>query len=152
MLVHSGYREQFWNSAQSLIGVTQDLGALWKPLEGLTANIKFSWDAWNTTIQRRSKTSSYYHARGRNEDGSLKYDELDGVPVPVHTGSEDLAFGIGRDGTMTRYVEGSLNYNRLFNDVHRVGALFLYNHKIHTKTQAGSSDACLLYTSPSPRD
>ena len=147
MLVHSGYREQFWNSAQSLIGVTQDLGALWKPLEGLTANIKFSWDAWNTTIQRRSKTSSYYHARGRNEDGSLKYDELDGVPVPVHTGSEDLAFGIGRDGTMTRYVEGSLNYNRLFNDVHRVGALFLYNHKIHTKTQAGSSDAALPYKS-----
>ena len=75
LLVHSGYREQFWNSAQSLIGVTQDLGALWKPLEGLTANIKFSWDAWNTTIQRRSKTSSYYHARGRNEDGTLRYDD-----------------------------------------------------------------------------
>lgn len=145
LLVHSGYREQFWNSAQSLIGVTQDLGALWKPLEGLTANIKFSWDAWNTTIQRRSKTSSYYHARGRNEDGTLRYDELDGIKVPVHTGSENLAFGIGRDGTMTRYVEGSLNYNRLFNDVHRVGALFLYNHKIHTKTQAGSSDAALPY-------
>lgn len=45
MLVHSGYREQFWNSAQSLIGVTQDFGALWEPLKGLTANVKFSWDA-----------------------------------------------------------------------------------------------------------
>ncbi|WP_368217379.1 SusC/RagA family TonB-linked outer membrane protein, partial [Bacteroides caccae] len=49
MLVHSGYREQFWNSAQALVGVTQDIGKLWKPLEGLTANLKFSWDAWNTT-------------------------------------------------------------------------------------------------------
>lgn len=143
MLVYSGYREQFWNSAQSLIGITQDIGALWKPLEGLTANIKFSWDAWNTTTQRRSKTSSYYHARGRKDDGSLRYDEEDGVPVPVHTGSEDLSFNIGRDGTMTRYVEGSLNYSRLFNNVHRVGALFLYNHKIYTKTQAGSSNEAL---------
>ena len=57
MLAHSGYREQFWNSAQSLIGITQDIGKLWEPLQGLTANIKFSWDAWNTTLQRRSKSS-----------------------------------------------------------------------------------------------
>ena len=49
-------REQFWNSAQSLIGLTQDMGKIWEPLEGLTANVKFSWDAWNTTSQRRYKT------------------------------------------------------------------------------------------------
>ena len=61
MLVHSGYREQFWNSSQSLIGLTQDFGALWEPLEGLTGNFKFSWDAWNTTIQRRSKEPTQYH-------------------------------------------------------------------------------------------
>ena len=28
MLVHSGYRQQFWNSSQSLVGLTQDFGAL----------------------------------------------------------------------------------------------------------------------------
>ena len=53
LLAHSGYREQFWNSAQSLIGLTQDVGKLWEPLKGLTANIKFSWDAWNTTSHRK---------------------------------------------------------------------------------------------------
>lgn len=146
MLVHSGYREQFWNSAQSLIGVTQDIGALWEPLKGLTANIKFSWDAWNTTLQRRSKSPTFYHARGRAEDGSLIYDDEngDGIWEPVHTGDETLSYGIGRSGTMTRYVEGSLTYNRLFGE-HRVGALFLYNHKIYTDTQAGSSSASLPY-------
>lgn len=146
MLVHSGYREQFWNSAQSLIGVTQDIGALWEPLKGLTANIKFSWDAWNTTLQRRSKSPTFYHARGRAEDGSLIYDDDngDGIWEPVHTGDETLTYGIGRSGTMTRYVEGSLTYNRLFGE-HRVGALFLYNHKIYTDTQAGSSSASLPY-------
>ena len=30
---------------------------------------------------------------------------------PVHTGSESLSYAIGRQGTMTRYLEGSLNYN-----------------------------------------
>ena len=146
MLVHSGYREQFWNSAQSLIGVTQDIGALWEPLKGLTANIKFSWDAWNTTLQRRSKSPTFYHARGRAEDGSLIYDDEngDGIWEPVHTGDETLSYDIGRSGTMTRYVEGSLTYNRLFGE-HRVGALFLYNHKIYTDTQAGSSSASLPY-------
>lgn len=44
---------------------------------------------------------------------------------------------------MTRYVEASLNYTRLFGEKHRVGGLFLYNHKIHTKTQAGSGDEAL---------
>lgn len=78
MLVHSGYREQFWNSAQALVGVTQDIGKLWKPLEGLTANLKFSWDAWNTTLQRRSKTPTFYHARGRDDQGNLIYDDNNG--------------------------------------------------------------------------
>lgn len=147
MLAHSGYREQFWNSAQSLIGVTQDIGALWEPLKGLTANIKFSWDAWNTTLQRRSKIESFYHARGRAEDGSLIYDDSngDGIWDPVHTGDGSLSFLIGRSGTMTRYLEGSLTYNRVFNDIHRVGALLLYNQKIHTNTQAGSGDDALPY-------
>lgn len=147
MLVHSGYREQFWNSAQSLIGLTQDIGALWEPLEGLTANFKFSWDAWNTTLQRRAKTPTFYHARGRAEDGSLIYDDNngDGIWDPVHTGDETLGFAIGRSGTMTTYMEGSLNYNRLFDEKHRVGAMFLYNHKIYTNTQAQSGDAALPY-------
>lgn len=147
MLAHSGYREQFWNSAQSLIGVTQDIGALWEPLKGLSANIKFSWDAWNTTLQRRDKIESFYHARGRAEDGSLIYDDNngDGIWDPVHTGSSSLGFRIGRSGTMTRYLEGSLTYNRVFNDIHRVGALLLYNQKIHTNTQAGSGDDALPY-------
>lgn len=147
MLVHSGYREQFWNSSQSLIGITQDIGKLWKPLEGLTANFKFSWDAWNTTAQRRAKIPTFYHARGRNADGSLKYDDNDGDGIwdPVHTGSNELSYSIGRDGTMTTYMEASLNYNHLFAEKHRVGALFLYNQKIHTKTQAGDNNSSLPY-------
>lgn len=139
MLVHSGYRQQFWNSSQSLVGLTQDIGALWEPLKGLTGNFKFSWDAWNTTIQRRSKEPTQYHATGRDEEGNLIFGP------PIRTGSGELSYNIGRDGTMTTYMEASLNYDRLFAEKHRVGALFLYNHKIHTRTQEGDKFKSLPY-------
>jgi TonB-linked SusC/RagA family outer membrane protein len=147
MLVHSGYREQFWNSAQSLIGITQDMKALWEPLDGLKANFKFSWDAWNTTIQRRAKIPTFYHARGRDDKGNLVYDDAngDGEWDPVHTGNESLEYLIGRSGTMTTYMEASLNYNRLFNDTHRIGGLLLYNQKVRNNTQAGDQNASLPY-------
>ncbi|MBO4755338.1 MAG: SusC/RagA family TonB-linked outer membrane protein, partial [Bacteroidales bacterium] len=71
LLVHTGYYESFTNSAQSVIGLTQDFGPLWEPLKGLTANLKFSWDAWNYQSQGRTKTPRQYHATGRDEDGNL---------------------------------------------------------------------------------
>jgi len=141
LLVHSGYREQFWNSSQSLIGLTQDIGKLWEPLEGLTANIKFSWDAWNTTTQVRDKEPTQYHATGRDEDGNLIYGNA------IRTGDQELNYSKETDGTMTTYLEGSLNYNRVFNDIHRIGGLFLYNQKIHNKTQQSDKYLSLPYKS-----
>lgn len=106
MLAHSGYREQFWNSAQSLIGVTQDIGALWEPLKGLSANVKFSWDAWNTTLQRRSKESTFYHATGRDDEGNLIFGD------PVRTGDEDLTYSKSTNGTLTRWLIITLRKGR----------------------------------------
>ncbi len=79
-------------------------------MKGLTGNFKFSWDAWNTTIQRRSKEPTQYHATGRDEEGNLIFG------TPIRTGSGELSYAIGRDGTMTTYMEASLNYERLFNE------------------------------------
>ncbi len=141
LLVHSGYREQFWNSSQSLLGLTQDFGKLWSPLDGLTANIKFSWDAWNTTTQIRSKEPTQYHANGRDESGNLVFGNA------IRTGSNELGYSKETNGTMTTYLEGSLNYNRVFNEVHRVGGLFLYNQKVHSKTQEGNKYLSLPYKS-----
>ena len=46
---------------------------------------------------------------------------------------------------MTTYLEGSINYNRVFADDHRVGAMFLYNHKVLRWTSGKDSDRSLPY-------
>ncbi|MGL4412278.1 MAG: SusC/RagA family TonB-linked outer membrane protein [Bacteroidales bacterium] len=137
LLVHSGYSEQFWNSSQSLIGLNQDLSEIITP--GLTAQIKFSWDAYNTSTQTRSKEPRQYHATGRDpETGSLIFDQ-------IYAGSEQLSYSRSTDGTMTTYLEGSINYSRLFADKHRIGGLLLYNHKIHVRTQDNDKFLSLPY-------
>lgn len=139
LLVHSGYREQFWNSAQSLIGLKQDFGALWEPLQGLTASIKFSWDATGSQSQVRSKTARQYHATKRDENGNLVYGN------PIYEGSETLSFSSSASSYLVTYMEGSLNYSRLFGGKHRVGAMFLYNHKIRRNTYGWSSTNSIPY-------
>lgn len=42
-LNNSGYSQDFFNNAQSLISLTQDFSKMVTP--GLKANVKFSWDA-----------------------------------------------------------------------------------------------------------
>lgn len=137
LLVHSGYQEQFWNSAQSLIGITQDLGDL--VTKGLTANVKFSWDAFNTSTQIRSKTPTQYHAQGRDADGNLIMGE------PIYVGKGELGYSKESDASMTTYLEASVNYNRIFNDTHRVSGLFLYNHKIYRRLQSSDKYRSLPY-------
>lgn len=136
LLVHSGYQENFWNSAQSLIGITQDLGMVTK---GLSANIKFSWDAWNYQNQSRTKTPKQFHASGRDEAGNLIFGDA------IYSGSESLTYSHSASSTVTTYLEGSINYNRLFGDDHRVGAMFLYNHKIHRISYGGDISTSLPY-------
>ena len=138
LLVHTGYYESFTNSAQSVIGLTQDFGELWDPLKGLTANFKFSWDAWNYQSQGRTKTPRQYHATGRDEDGNLIYGD------PVVEGSSSLSYSAGGSSSMNTYMEASVNYSRLFGK-HRVGAMVLYNHSIKRTTLGGDKDTSLPY-------
>lgn len=135
LLAHSGYREQFWNSSQSLIGIKQNLDFV---TPGLSANIKFSWDAANTTTQIRSKSAQINYAIDRDEDGMLN-------TKVVRPGTTDLKYERSTDGTMTTYLEGAINYDRLFADKHRVGALFLYNQKVRNNTQTDDGILSLPY-------
>ena len=125
LLMNSGYTEEYWNSAQALVGLSQDFSEIITP--GLKANVKFSWDAYNQNKIVRKKEVQQFMATGRDENGELIYQEM-------AKGQESLGFETFNEGNKTTYLEASVTYDRVFNSLHRVGGLFLYNQKQKTVT------------------
>lgn len=120
LLNKTGYVQLFSNNAQSLIGITQDFSGFVTP--GLKANLKFSWDAVHGATLSRYKNPSTYRATGRDDEGNLEF-------AKNNDGNDYLTLWKGNSGSRTIYLEGSTTYDRVFNDVHRVGGLFLYYHR-----------------------
>lgn len=114
----TGYSEDFWNNAQSLMGLTQDFSNIITP--GLKANIKFSWDARNEKTFDKRKSPPTFIATGRDDDGNL-------LLKPNREGNEYLSVARSNRGSRTINFEASINYDRLFAEKHRVSGLFLYN-------------------------
>lgn len=129
MLNNSGYARTANVVAQSLMSLTQDFSDIITP--GLKANVKFSWDAQNSTTLNRAYSPNVYSATGRDEDGNLIFDQ-----TVVGTGYMSLARS--NAGWTTINFEGSLTYERLFADDHRVSALFLYSVRNRTNNVPGT--------------
>jgi len=136
LLMQAGYTENYKNSAQSLIALDQDLSELITP--GLKANVKFSWDAFNVNIIARNKEVEQWLATGRDDDGNLMYNQ-------TNQGTETLNYNTDGYAERSLYLEGSLVYNRLFNEVHRVGGLFLFNQREKNILTAWTSEGALPY-------
>lgn len=135
LLTQSGYKENYWNTAQALIGLTQDFSEILT--SGLKANVKFSWDSHNTNEIKRLGSPHTYYAIGRDTENKLIYKEKS-------KGSESLGFVKSNGGSKTFYIEASATYSRLFAEKHRVGALFLYNQRSRTEIE-GTSEKSLPY-------
>lgn len=127
----TGYSEDFWNNAQSLMGLTQDFSNLITP--GLKANIKFSWDARNEKTFDKRKSPPTFRATGRDDDDKL-------ILVQNRDGNEYLSIARSNRGSRTINFEGSLNYDRMFAEKHRVGALFLYNMRSYEDEFSGGNN------------
>ncbi|MDR0574009.1 MAG: TonB-dependent receptor [Tannerella sp.] len=136
LLTQNGFKNEYWNNAQSLLGLKQDLGEL--ITKGLEANVKFSWDVVTHQTVHYSRTPNTFYAYGRDDDGSLLFS-----PV-VSNGTETLGYSKSSSGNKTVYLEASLNYSRLF-DSHRLGALLLYNQKSKRYIQADNIDESVPY-------
>ncbi len=117
----TGYSQDFWNTSQSLISITQDLG---QAVRGLKFNIKYSWDATNESTMDKRKSPATYYATGRDENGDLiLHKNVDG--------SDYLNLTRSNRGTKTTNLETSLSYDNAFGD-HRLGGLFLFTKREHT--------------------
>lgn len=135
-LNHRGFSEDFWNTSQSLISVTQDFSEI--ITKGLKANFKFSWDAVNESTLDKRKAPATYYATGRDEEGKLIF-------VKNADGSDYLSLARSNRGTRTTNLESSLIYENVFNEIHRVGGLMLFSMREHTNNFPGDYIAAFPY-------
>ena len=116
LLTQTGFREKFYNTAQSLFSLTQDLGD-WVT-KGLTVTVKGSFDAKNYNHLARTKTPPQYMASGRDEFGDL-------ILQQTVVGTDNLTYAESHSGYRSVYLEASVNWARSFGK-HDLSALFLY--------------------------
>lgn len=113
MLNNTGYRRYNTMVAQSLLSLTQDFSDIITP--GLKANVKFAWDAQNATLLERAMSPVTYYATGRDENGELM------LTAANPNGSNYMRLATSdSSGTTAINFEGSLIYERLFAEDHRV--------------------------------
>ncbi len=126
-LVHSGYRENFWNNAQARVGLTQELDFITK---GLKFSFQFSFDNRNNTSITRSKTPTHFYANSRDVNGNLIFG-----PAVVQ-GNESLGYSRTVSGNMTNSLESVLSYRKRFAEKHDLNAMFMYSHNQKLNTNA----------------
>lgn len=134
----SGYQKRFDSNLETAINITQDIGKLWSPLDGLKASVLASFDSFNRHTQSRTKTPRSYLATGRDDEGEL-------ITTIIDQGSEFLGYNRNSGGNRTIYFESRLNYLRRFNEAHQIDGLLLYNMRDHVEQDAGNSILALPY-------
>ena len=134
LLNHTGYANQWRNQIFSNLRITQQLSFI---TPGLSATGMFSFDAYNYTSNRFTKTPNAYMATGRDENGNLVYTQ-------TYVGTEALKYDNNSQGTRTVYLEGALNYQRKFK-VHDVSAMLLFNQSDELNTKATTVEDALPY-------
>lgn len=133
-LNETGYANQWRNQLYSNLKITQDLPWITK---GLSLSAMVSFDAYNYTSNRFTRSPITYMATGRDADGNLIYQQ-------TISGSESLSYSNSSSGNLSIYIETGVNYNRSFG-LHDVSAMLLYNQSDEKNTKASSVETALPY-------
>lgn len=124
LLNETGYISERSNTIETLLTVEQDLNGV---LDGLKATGSISFDNDNKHNQSRTKMPDLYMAVDRNWQTGELLTTKTVVASPMSYGSSSY-------GRRTIYIEGRINYDQIFHERHRVGALFLYQQKDYQRT------------------
>ncbi len=145
-----GYYQEFKNTLNSNIRVTQDLGFT-EGLKGLNITALLAFDAYNSrTLNYNRWDDMYYFAGSKDPNTGLwledtMFDEEGNYRTDrVRQGNQVLDFSQGSAANRTIYLEAALNYDRAFGR-HRVGGLLLYNQKIYRDLTTSDKVGSLPY-------
>lgn len=134
-----GYDNLTKNQIYSNLRVTQDLNMLTK---GLKLTAMYAFDVYNEIHVHQDRAESTYNFL----DTSVPYD-MNGQPIlqRIYEGSNVLSYKQETSGNKKTYLEASLNYDRTFNDDHRVSALFLFNQQSKLLYPKGTLEDAIPY-------
>ena len=134
-----GYDNLTKNQIYSNLRVTQDLDMLTK---GLKLTAMYAFDVYNEIHVHQDRAESTYNFL----DTSVPYD-MNGQPIlqRIYEGSNVLSYKQETIGNKKTYLEASLNYDRTFNDDHRVSALFLFNQQSKLLYPKGTLEDAIPY-------
>ena len=127
----TGYANQWRSQAYSNLRITQQL------YKGLSITGMFSFDTYNYTSNRFTKSPNTYHATGRDANGNLIYEQ-------TRQGTENLAYSLSAKGDRTIYLEAALNYKNTFGR-HDVSGMLLFNQSDEINTKATNVEEALPY-------
>lgn len=131
LLNYTGFRKGNENNVNAKLSLEQDLKFV---TEGLTARGLFSWTYFGNNGSTLAKIGEEsFLASGRANDGSLITSRT------IAARSADY----GQSSLINRqmYIEGQVNYNRMFNSVHNVtGLLHVYRQEDITSNVTAYSD------------
>ena len=134
-----GYDNLTKNQIYSNLRVTQDLDMLTK---GLKLTAMYAFDVYNEIHVHQDRAESTYNFL----DTSVPYD-MNGQPIlqRIYEGSNVLSYKQETSGNKKTYLEASLNYDRTFNDDHRVSALVLFNQQSKLLYPKGTLEDAIPY-------
>ena len=134
-----GYDNLTKNQIYSNLRVTQNLDMLTK---GLKLTAMYAFDVYNEIHVHQDRAESTYNFL----DTSVPYD-MNGQPIlqRIYEGSNVLSYKQETSGNKKTYLEASLNYDRTFNDDHRVSALFLFNQQSKLLSPKGTLEDAIPY-------
>lgn len=135
LLTQSGYRDHYWNTSQAILGIRQDLKFI---TDGLKFNIRFAWDSWSYSRMSYLGSANTFNALGRDEDGNLIFEEL-------NAGSANLSYERETGGNRAHYLESNLDWNGVFNDVHNLSFMLLYNQKSYRNLWADNGEGSVPF-------
>ena len=112
LLNMTGYQNSYSNNNKITLTLTQDLKAI---TPGLSVMGLFNYDGNSNLVQTRGKMPAIYYANGRKRNGELDLEKVQESVEPY--------FSRSTYADRKYYFEFRVNYDRVFNQVHRVGGL-----------------------------
>lgn len=128
-LTQKGYKATTQNDLRANLSLTQDFSFV---IPGLSAIVRYAYDAVNYNDAIRDRELTLYEAQERDEAGDLIYKVIN-----ANKQQDYLNYSSNAWGTKNQYFESSLNYNQIFGK-HEVGGLMLYYMKDFRNNTANS--------------